>query len=160
VQVWKQLLLAEPSNKAAREHLSSDERDRNAADGNAIVSPATMARSQRSMTQPMAAVNRALQQKNTALAEQRFHAILLREPGNTSAMGGLGYAAMQRQDFSSALHWLELAQRHGGNNAGVRRAIGNLLSIAIYAGPELWRAGKGGSRAGRALETGGIFQRK
>ncbi|MHB1674003.1 MAG: cellulose synthase subunit BcsC-related outer membrane protein, partial [Acidobacteriaceae bacterium] len=34
-----------------------------------------------------------------------------------------GFLSMQRQDFSAAIHWLQLAEQHGARDAGIRRAM-------------------------------------
>ncbi|HEY5315675.1 MAG TPA: tetratricopeptide repeat protein, partial [Pirellulales bacterium] len=71
----------------------------------------------------VAAAYRALQQKNASLAERRFREVLAHSPGDGSALAGMGYIAMRRQDFVSALYWLKKAERHGQHNAGLRHAI-------------------------------------
>ena len=66
---------------------------------------------------------RALQQKNLPLAERSFRQILLHHPGNAPALAGMGFLFMQRQDFSTAIHWLQLAEQHGARDAGIRQAM-------------------------------------
>ncbi|MEO6830544.1 MAG: tetratricopeptide repeat protein, partial [Acidobacteriaceae bacterium] len=127
-QLWKQILLADPTNQTALAHLSQDGRevgsrhvdvgaDADAASAISAIPPRKQA------DRLEAAAYRALRQKRTSLAEQRFRAILAAHPKDGSALAGMGYAAMQRQDFSAALHWLQLAERHGTRNRGVLHAI-------------------------------------
>lgn len=70
-----------------------------------------------------AAAYRALQQKDTALAEGKFRQVLAQRPNDGPAAAGMGFVALQRQEFSSAVRWLELAERHGDRDGGVHSAL-------------------------------------
>lgn len=65
----------------------------------------------------------ALHRKNFLLAGQRFRAILKHHPRDAAALAGMGFLAMQQQDFSGALGWLHSAERRGLRNPGIRSAI-------------------------------------
>ncbi len=65
----------------------------------------------------------ALNDHRTAEAEQRFDALLAKEPNNGRVVAGLGFLRMQQKNFGEAIRYLTLAEQDGFRAAVVRRAL-------------------------------------
>ena len=65
----------------------------------------------------------ALNAKRYSEAEQRFQAIVAKEPQNASALAGLGYVRMSQSNFGGAISYLEQAVQDGSKDAGVEKAL-------------------------------------
>ena len=65
----------------------------------------------------------ALNGKRYAEAEQRFQAIIAKEPQNAQALAGLGYVRMSQSNFGGAISYLEQAVQDGSRDAGVEKAL-------------------------------------
>jgi len=65
----------------------------------------------------------ALNGKRYPEAEQRFQAIIAKEPQNAQALAGLGYVRMSQSNFGGAISYLEQAVQDGSRDAGVEKAL-------------------------------------
>jgi tetratricopeptide (TPR) repeat protein len=65
----------------------------------------------------------ALNGKRYTEAEQRFQAIVAKEPNNAQALAGLGYVRMSQSNFGGAISYLEQAVQDGSRDAGVEKAL-------------------------------------
>lgn len=76
-----------------------------------------------SQTQQEHAAYNALNEKNLLEAEQRFQAILTKDPQNPSALAGMGYVRLQQSDFGEAIRLLEQAKQSGARDSTLDSAL-------------------------------------
>ena len=69
------------------------------------------------------AAYRALNGKHLPEAEQRFKAILAKNPEDANALAGMGYIRMQQQNFGGAISFLSQAKQDGSKDGGVDGAL-------------------------------------
>jgi tetratricopeptide (TPR) repeat protein len=77
----------------------------------------------RSRDNEEAAAYSALNAENLPEAERRFQAILAKEPGNASALAGMGYVRMQQSNFSGAVSYLEQSKQNGARDKALDDAL-------------------------------------
>ncbi|HEY0309159.1 MAG TPA: tetratricopeptide repeat protein, partial [Acidobacteriaceae bacterium] len=77
----------------------------------------------RQRTAEEAAAYSALNAKRLTDAEERFKAILVRDPDSASALAGMGYIRMNQQNFGGAISFLEQAKQDGSKDPGVDKAL-------------------------------------
>ncbi|MDE1154209.1 MAG: cellulose synthase subunit BcsC-related outer membrane protein [Acidobacteriaceae bacterium] len=65
----------------------------------------------------------ALNAKRYSEAEQRFQAMLARNPNDPKALAGLGYVRMNQSNFAGAVSYLSEAAQNGDHSAGVQKAL-------------------------------------
>lgn len=65
----------------------------------------------------------ALNAHRVADAEERFKAILAKNPQDWQALAGLGYVRMQQSNFGGAISYLEQAIQDGAKDPGVHKAL-------------------------------------
>jgi predicted Zn-dependent protease len=59
----------------------------------------------------------------TSEAEERFKALLAKNPQNRQALAGMGYVRMQQSNFGGAISYLEQAQQGGLKDPAVEKAL-------------------------------------
>ncbi|MDE1161612.1 MAG: cellulose synthase subunit BcsC-related outer membrane protein [Acidobacteriaceae bacterium] len=65
----------------------------------------------------------ALNSKRYSEAEQRFQAVLERDPNNEKALAGLGYIRMNQANFGGAISYFTQAESAGDHSAGLEKAL-------------------------------------
>jgi tetratricopeptide (TPR) repeat protein len=81
------------------------------------------AEAERARAADEAAAYKALNAKHFDEAEQRFKAILDREPENTSALSGMGYVRMEQQNFGGAISYMTQAIQDGSKDPSLQKAL-------------------------------------
>ncbi len=77
----------------------------------------------RAISQEEQAAYSALNGKRLAEAEERFKALLGKNPDNARALAGMGYIRMQQSNFGGAISFLEQAKQDGARDAGLENAL-------------------------------------
>ncbi|WP_263417431.1 cellulose synthase subunit BcsC-related outer membrane protein [Terriglobus albidus] len=77
----------------------------------------------RQVSQEEQAAYAALNGKRLTDAEERFKALLAKNPDNPRALAGMGYIRMQQSNFGGAISFLEQAKQDGARDAGLENAL-------------------------------------
>ncbi len=78
---------------------------------------------QRAANAEEAAAYSALNAKHLEEADQRFQAILAKDPNNPRALAGMGYVRMNQSNFGGAISYLSQAKQNGAKDAGIENAL-------------------------------------
>ncbi len=78
---------------------------------------------QRAANAQEAAAYSALNAKHLPEADQRFQAILAKDPNNPRALAGMGYVRMNQGNFGGAISFLSQAKQNGAKDAGLDTAL-------------------------------------